>query len=216
MPSFKIVLYLLAILQTGYLVTRKPGNITPAVSFEIQTTLNFVIRLIHACFAQKNEILFEKIECDTDKNVCPNKTCYMRQMPVARGRYNIFFKCDLTNPLKESHVHLVLNYRYNIYRTFLVDRWEDCCEFSSGKSPSLMLDVLFKILGPYSNVNHTCPYTESIICSLMNYSSTDFIIEPLLPAGRYRFDADVAQSRNGTPFMAVKFYFSVSDYRIWH
>lgn len=148
------------------------------------------------------------------KNVCVHLKCDLR--PIARDRYNIFYRCDLSRPLNAIHVHSVLKYRHNTYRTFFIDLWEDYCSYLSGKTSSFVLNVIHKNIAPYTNVNHTCPYTDSITLAMKNFSSKDLILDLLLPAGQFRMDFDITESREKPHILASKIYFSVSDHRIWH
>lgn len=156
------------------------------------------------------------MECFDLKNVCSSLRCGIR--PVGRQRYNIFFQCNLTRPIKSLHVHAVLNHKHstNIYQKYLIDLWEDFCAFLDGNAKPFLLDAIYKNIRHYTNVNHSCPYDDSLIVSMNNFTSTDFIFEPLLPAGRFRADFDFTESRKKRPIFAYKFYFSVSDHRLWH
>lgn len=165
-------------------------------------------------FAQRNEFSYEKLECFDYKNICTSFKCDLR--PIARDRYNAFAKCNLTRPITTAHAHIVLKYRRNTftYETFLVDVWEDMCAFLSGSLHGPVLSHLYPNVAQYTNINHSCPYTGNVFISMKNISSKAGFIEPMLPAGRFRVDVDVAESRGKQPFAGMKFYVRVSDNRL--
>lgn len=145
-----------------------------------------------------------------------NVKCDLR--PIARDRFNLLIKCDLIRPIYTAHIHSVLYHQFNslVYRKFMIDIWEDACGFLSGKSKAVLVDVLYRIISPYTNMNHSCPYTGNVFVSMKNFSTRNFAFEPLLPSGRYHTDIHLAESHEGSPFFTFKIYYKISDHRLWH
>lgn len=112
--------------------------------------------------------------------------------------------------------HGVLYYRYNTYQKYAIDLWEDLCGFLNDKAHFMMW--IMSRLQHFSNLNHTCPYTGTVILKANNISVDKFRIEPLLPAGRYRLDLNLTKLPRNNDIQNVygmmRIFDSISDHRI--
>ena len=162
-----------------------------------------------------NRFMFERVECEMF-NYVANHSCYAKM--VARDTISVDFFITPSQPMRNLKLHSVFYYRFNphTYSKFLVDHWEDLCGYLSGRKSSPLLDVAFKLFGSHSNMNHSCPYNESIKVVFKDYELKKFIIEPLLPAGRFRLDNFYYGGGPEKLIASVKVYFAISDHRIWH
>ncbi|XP_049314081.1 uncharacterized protein LOC109579291 isoform X2 [Bactrocera dorsalis] len=80
--------------------------------------------------------------------------------------------------------------KYNGYRPFLFNKTLNFCEFLRNKKRVALLDIIFKFLELYSNINHTCPYNNDIIVDRLILRPSYFTMLPA-PAGEYRIKITV-------------------------
>lgn len=134
---------------------------------------------------------------------------------LSRDRFYLHIHCHLIRPLKSINLHGVLNYRYNTYQKFLIDRWEDVCGYFADNKSSLLINLFMQIISNYTSFNHTCPFTEDLFVLMTNYSMNEIIVKPLLPAGQFRMDINFTEGERKKSILGLQVYFKVSDYRIW-
>lgn len=145
----------------------------------------------------------------------PNKFakwhCIVRR--VSHDNLKIDIEGNLSRPLHKIKTHTVFYYKYNTYQKFAIDLREDMCKWLAKKDKSYLLDWTLKKVQQYSNVNHPCPYNETIYVKNNNLSISNIPFEPLLPSGRYRIDINLTDQFDETIFSG-KLFGSVSDHRI--
>lgn len=66
----------------------------------------------------------------------------------------------------------------------------------------------------YSNMNHPCPYEGHVYLKIDNISVHHFPVEPLIPAGRYRVDAEASFGKGKKVYATASVFLSVSDVRV--
>lgn len=173
---------------------------------------------------QKNTLIFERVVCDKNtSDWVSNVTCILKRS----SQYNLLVDVgvNLNYPVYKAFFHAVFYYRYNgiVYKTFPIDVFEDCCEWlikrnQTGwleKNKYFILETAFGPLLKYSNINHSCPYVGPIYVKadlpLRNFY---YILDYLVPAGRYRVDWSLTDGNKNHIFMSGKLYAAVSDHRI--
>lgn len=135
---------------------------------------------------------------------------------VSRDHLKFNVSVNLSEPLNDDWMHTVANYKFNqfSYQRFAIDFWDNACDWISGKSKSLVLDLTFGRVLNYSNVNHPCPYEGHVFLKVDNISIKHFPMEPLIPSGRYRVDANLTDGNRKKVLAMASMYLSVSDHRI--
>lgn len=83
----------------------------------------------------------------------------------------------------------------------------------AGKKTLYMLNWTLGRIIDESTLNHTCPFVGYQVIDVKNISIDAFVVEPLIPSGRYRMKLDFADSSRVT-FGSVLVFFSISDYRL--
>lgn len=145
-------------------------------------------------------------------------SCLVKYIDRNNLKFNIRF--TFTKPVHQFWVHSVLYYKFNglVYQKFPIDLWEDFCEWNAarlaGKFSSHILNWTFGKLINHTNLNHTCPLLGSYFMTVSNISIDAFVVEPLLPSGRYRLDMDYSEGYHAKKFHTTQVYFSVSDHRL--
>lgn len=165
------------------------------------------------CLNVSNRVELQTIECGAIEEYSLGSICDIHI--VARNTFAINISNNLRHPIDNVQLHVVLYYRYNRYQKYLIDRWEDICGYFSGKVPSPILDIILKNTKQFSNVNHTCPYSGSMTFAAKQFKMDNFIIEPLLPAGKFRADVSFTEGAKRNTVSHIKVFFSISDHRVW-
>ncbi len=134
------------------------------------------------------------------------------------SRYHLKFNAhwNFTRPTDHAWLHGVFNYKFNglVYQKFPIDLWEDACAWLSGEKPAYILQWTFGRVLNYTNIG-TCPFFGYYYLHTKNISMDHFVVEPLLPSGRYRLDIEfMHRMLDPVPMMRFQIYFSVSDYRL--
>lgn len=121
---------------------------------------------------------------------------------------------NLTEPIYDAWLHAVVYYKYTTYRKYPIDLWENVCDWMSGKSKAYILDWTIGRVRQYTNLNQSCPLEGAIYLKLNNISIEHFVIEPLMPSGRYRADLNITGPNRRNVLLLSKIFFSISDHRI--
>lgn len=139
--------------------------------------------------------------------------------PVARNVYKLNISVTPNRDLNVIWGHFVLYHRYTSWQTFLIDRWENLCNQLNGKRISPVLELIHKTFQKNSNINHTCPYLKDEFMSIQTIDRmilNDYLIAlPLFPSGDYRFEYSLSEAKDSDYMIIFKFYFTVSDIRVW-
>lgn len=135
---------------------------------------------------------------------------------ISRDHLKFDVRGNLSEPIYDFWVHTVGYYKFNqfSYQRFAVDFWDNGCDWLANKTKSYAFDWTIGRVLQYSNINHTCPYDGQIFLKINNVSIHHFAVEPLVPSGRYRVDANVTDGNRKKVLAMASAYFSVSDHRI--
>lgn len=123
----------------------------------------------------------------------------------------------MTRPIRTAWIHGIFYHKFNglVYQKFPIDLWENLCDWISGKKQAYILEWTFGRILNYTNFNHPCPFFGYYYIFANNISIDHFVVEPLLPSGRYRIDVDfMYKQTDRLPENAFQIYFSVSDHRL--
>ncbi|KAH8249754.1 hypothetical protein KR032_011992, partial [Drosophila birchii] len=66
-------------------------------------------------------------------------------------------------PIYKTKVNFALYKRLNGYKPFLYNVTVDGCKFIKKTSSSPVAAFIYNLFGPFSNINHTCPYDVSTL-----------------------------------------------------
>lgn len=184
--------------------------------FERSLIIAVLVPLVCCREKAENNILLEKVMYQVyDKSLISYH--FIEWKPVAPNVYRHNMTLILTRPLREGWVHFDMYYKYTTYNRFLINLWEDFCGFwrGSGGSPlsSLALENAMRI-GVNFSFKLQCPLTGKIMMTHNGLNMSKAVL-PLVPAGRYRLDIAYAEKKGGPAFIAVQYFFSISDLRVW-
>ena len=139
--------------------------------------------------------------------------CFFK--PVAPNTITIDISGNLTHPLKNVQVHVKADYSYNgiTFVKFPVDVWESVCAYHTGKFEPVV-NTFYSNFMYYWNINHPCPYEGDITMYAEKYKVNSFLVEQILPSGRYRFYANLTEGRKREMVAAIRISISISDHRV--
>lgn len=116
------------------------------------------------------------------------------------------------------HVHFQIYVKYQVYKKFPVDLYEDCCGWLDKSKKSFVLDwtlgKALEFVHPDGN-KMRCPLNGTYTLSFKNISINErFPMIPLIPAGQYMSDNTFLETGTNTVIFSAKIFFGISDHRI--
>lgn len=137
-------------------------------------------------------------------------------MKLSHTDMKAYLHAHTTLPFQNIWIRVVFNYRYNphTYHKFPIDLWEDVCEWVHGGKRNHILRWTDEILRSFSNLNHSCPYSDVLIDVERIPIDKAALLMPLIPSGRYRVDVHVTRGKNHNVSAMVHIFFGVSDNRV--
>ncbi|KAH8333177.1 hypothetical protein KR074_010271, partial [Drosophila pseudoananassae] len=105
---------------------------------------------------------FSNLKCVSfDESFCSFEQCFLKS--VNRSYKYGSLKVKLYKvPVNNARVTLALNQRLNGYKPFLYNITFDACKFMKNRNSNQVILFLYNLFGPYSNLNHTCPYNNDV------------------------------------------------------
>ncbi|XP_055918355.1 uncharacterized protein LOC129950438 [Eupeodes corollae] len=126
------------------------------------------------------------IVLDPTEIINPNCRTEVVNRTYAAGHVYLF----VTKPYYNVTLHFQLFKKTDVkYRPFLVNVKEDYCSFFKKNHGSVYMRLLYQMYGPYSNLNHSCPYEGEVI--IKDFPMDASILPSIWPTGEYRFDAHI-------------------------
>lgn len=141
-------------------------------------------------------------------------SCLIEAKYIDRNHVKVNASIKLNESIYDMWLHTVFYYRFNrlTYSKFPIDLWEDLCGWIAGTTKSYIADwLLGKYVHQYTNFNHTSPYFGEIFLKINNISTTFFGFEQLLPAGKYRVEANFTNEYRKNLLMMANLVMTVSD-----
>lgn len=164
----------------------------------------------------ENHVLFHRIECQPNASLLLSSECHFR--PVAPNVFNMSAGITLRYNVDLMEVHMELYRRYNTYQKYLIDRWENMCDYLSGRNrgSTMVLLAVFNNFPEFVKSLKSCPFkmNDTLVLSLNNYNMGRVRL-PLLSAGQYRFACSFTAGKERSELTKYSVYFSISDHRVW-
>lgn len=166
----------------------------------------------------ENNVIFEKALFEVlDESF--GKVHWVSHRPIAPNVLNVNISFSVFEPVNEFWVRGILYYKYTTYQKFLVDVTIEICAFLNGTIGNSVGDIIMQNYFKYKKNIHLsykmlCPFngTLNTIISPMNVSELTI---PLLPAGRYHFDVHIPIYKNSSDKIVIRYFFTISDLRVW-
>lgn len=147
--------------------------------------------------------------------------CFIKKVGhIGTDRVNVSVKVSILKPVSELHAHLVVYFKYQVFKKFPIDIWEDICGWSTGKKKSFLMDWS---IGKYmdavkydSGEKFQCPMmVGNLSVNFHNISFNEhFPFAPLMPSGHYRFDITTTEGQKSILMAYFQLFISIADNRI--
>ncbi|EDW33313.1 GL20035 [Drosophila persimilis] len=173
-----------------------------------------IVRPDNFVFGQSGAIAsrteFTNIECDSlDKQFSDFEYCVLKS--VNRSFKYISIKVQLfKSPVTKVKVNFGLYKRFSGYRPFLYNFTIDACRFVNNRKPNPIATFFYETIRSYSNINHSCPYSDKILLDKLTADYVNHRMTAYLPFpdGDYLFQFHwIAYDIN---LAVVKAYFTLS------
>ncbi|KAH8307579.1 hypothetical protein KR044_003807, partial [Drosophila immigrans] len=148
---------------------------------------------------------FTNLECKIDEGSGTFDACILKS--VNRTYKFATVKLYPAKLLYNIKVNMVFLKRLNGYKPFLYNYTVDACKFLRNPKTANKIPIFFfGLFGPYSNINHSCPYGDIIVekvpISHLNHQLTKILP---LPEGEYKIES--YWQTNSQRFADVFIYF---------
>ncbi|KAH8307586.1 hypothetical protein KR044_003804, partial [Drosophila immigrans] len=152
---------------------------------------------------------FTNIECTgVDEEFGRFDYCYLKS--INRTYKYASAKYLLRVPLNNAVLEVPLMKRLNGYKPFLYNFTIEYCSYMRNPSRGNKVTTFFlSIIMPYGNVNHTCPYSGSLIVDKLPISYLNYKLTKILPfpEGDYRITSNVIVT--GVLRFYINIYFKI-------
>ncbi|XP_067627279.1 uncharacterized protein [Eurosta solidaginis] len=145
-----------------------------------------------------------KVEC-LNENPAFVHVNACRLKAISRDVSEITFRLQLKQVLEHIYLHIELKRKYNTYQPFFINKTIDVCAFLKYRKEAVYLDILFKLILPYTNANHTCPYEGELIVDHFRPLHNNLILP--IPSGDYLIQIGFREKTNVTVDLFVWFTF---------
>lgn len=164
-------------------------------------------------------MIFERFICKPGNSTrIILRNCSMKHVDrIGSDRISFHMEANIIEPIKEMHVHFTGYKKYQVYKMYPVDVWEDVCAWLDEKKRSFFMEWTLKRIWKYIHYNGDlkCPLKGNLTINFQNVSLNEqFPMIPLLPSGRYRTDNTFIDGNHNTTIAFAQFYFAISDTRV--
>lgn len=135
---------------------------------------------------------------------------------IGTNRVSFLFNTTIVR-LNIMQIHIVAYYKYQVFKRFPVDIWEDICAWFNTRKGSFFMDWSFKPALKYLKYDGElkCPLKGDFLVSYNNISyNKEFPLIPLVPSGQYRLDSTLTEANRSIIIGFAQLYITVSDNRI--
>ncbi|XP_068155039.1 uncharacterized protein [Drosophila tropicalis] len=150
--------------------------------------LSFLILL--SLILTEGRFEFTNVKCNMlDKEFATFEFCFLKS--VNRTYKYMSLKVNLLkSPVTKVKVNIALMQKLSGYKPFLYNITVDGCKLMANyKAANPVTKFLFGLFLPFSNINHSCPFSDSIIVEKLpiDYLNTQFNFVLPFPKGDYAF-----------------------------
>lgn len=135
---------------------------------------------------------------------------------IARNVVRMKMGIKLRKTVHIAEVHFDVKYRYARYANFPVARWDNLCDFLSGKGNPIIMKTVVTTFLPFFSLNHSCPFkaNEVIVFAVDRYHVDSYEFNYFIPAGDYRINITATEGLKRNMVVTVELFFSISDHRL--
>lgn len=143
------------------------------------------------------------------------RECWFKKVDRSESdRVSVSLKATIIKPLTDVFAYTAAYYKYQTYKKFPVDYWDDICGWLNGRKPSLLMDWTLKRGMRYVEYGRElrCPLIGNFSFKFNNISLNEkFPIVPLFPAGQFLFETNLTEADRKTIIISWRSFVSISD-----
>ncbi|GAB0097987.1 hypothetical protein DMENIID0001_136760 [Sergentomyia squamirostris] len=151
------------------------------------------------------DLVVKRVECiQLEENYTTDLSCSvnLKNATTTYMQINATFDYDLIDPI----IKVTFNYRFTVYRKFLIDVAEDFCGFYKKGKNAPVINLIWKTLNEASNFAEGCPFEKHKMWYVKNYVFDSSQFPPALPTGDYRIDVIIHNSADKKDILTVQIF----------
>lgn len=132
---------------------------------------------------------------------------------IKSDRFNVTFQSTIVQPVSKLYIHVIVFYKYQTYKKFPIDIWEEACGFLNGKQQSYTME-LFQQIDQFIKYNGKlkCPLIGNLTIEFYNLSvNKQFPLLPILPTGQFIFQSDYFEYDRVTLVASTKAFVEITQ-----
>ncbi|KAH8247654.1 hypothetical protein KR038_007600, partial [Drosophila bunnanda] len=146
----------------------------------------------YTIFQVVSKVEFTNLKCTSlDRQFSEFEDCNLKAVNRSFKYLSIKVKLYKT-PITKVKVNFALLKRFGGYKPFLYNVTVDACKFLSSPSSNAVAVYIHNLFKSYSNMNHTCPYTDDLIVDKL---TADFINTQVTKVMSFPFGEFLFQSQ---------------------
>lgn len=146
------------------------------------------------------------------------KNCSIKRAgPIGTDLYSAYIELDAVKPLSVIRTHVEVYYKYQVYKKFPIDYWEDMCAWLNEKKRSFLMDWTLGRSMEYLHYDgkFRCPFQGNITFRFDRLSiNKRFPMIPLLPSGNYITDTKFFEKDTKNVIVITRMHVTISDTRV--
>lgn len=157
----------------------------------------------------------DKIECEFDPLIF--NTTFCRVNLIDRYTQTLTTSAYLFVPQHNVRMHIIVFYRFRVYRKFLVEFDVNLCDVSNTDKSSTHPILVFALpyIRQYSTYDFECPFHGNITIDRLKVDNR-FVRNSIIPSGQYRVNVRVYNPQTNRTQIDTKIYFTVPPSRDAH
>lgn len=145
--------------------------------------------------------------------------CTMKKAArIGSDRMTLDVQTTIVQPLPSIQVHFVVFYKYQVFKLFPINLWDDICVWINKKKHSFLVDIGMARILEFVQYDHKleCPFEPGkLTVSFKNMSINERLpLVPLVPSGRYRIEFTLTEPNRNAVIVRIQVFLTVSDTRI--
>lgn len=143
--------------------------------------------------------------------------CTVKNSRNRSDQIDISIHTSILKPLPEIYLHVVLYFKYQTYKKFPIDLWDDACawwENGNGKKESFAMEVIMATLQKHIKYNGQlrCPLKGNLSVDVKDVVINKVIPPlPLVPTGHYLSSIKFFEGDRSTLIAHTKTYMQITD-----
>lgn len=147
------------------------------------------------------------------------RNCTMKKAGrIGSDRMMLNVQTTIVQPLSAMHVHFMVFYKYQVFKIFPINLWDDICIWLNKKKHSFLVEIGMARILEFVKYDHRleCPFEPgNLSVSFKNISINEKLpLVPLVPSGKFKMDFTLTEPDRNAVIVRIQIFLTVSDTRI--